>query len=357
MIRSLEFKPNLEEAVERMKRFWNREEQIDRIPVIINLPKSDAKKADGSFFGKMELYIDYMEEYFIRHSAVHDEFFPMVVPQYGHAIISALCGAELSAMSHTVWSIPFINDLAEAENLSLNWDNEWGRRFAEDYEVLIERAKGRYVAGIYETEGVSDTLSAIRGTEKMFYDFYENPYGAWRMAKHVTNILIEFTRWNHEHIAARHNVLGGLVSLYSIWMPEGSCITTEDASVMYSREYYRENIKEHTERLASSFTKTLIEVHDEGTHQIREFGNTPGISLMTICNPWKMKQEHQEDLKKLLGNMNFYIYIHPDDIEDVMEFTGIKGIMLNTGAESVKMANDILERIQKMTEKLRKKNG
>jgi len=318
MIESLEFKSNLQEAVRRMKNFWNMEEPTDRIPVIINLPKSDIRKADGSFFGKLDLYEDYMEEYFIRHSAINDEFFHQVVPQYGHAIISALCGGEITAVSHTVWSKPFINDISEAKNLVLNWDNEWERRFMEDYEKLIEKARGKYVAGIYETEGVSDTLSAIRGPENMFYDFYENPYDAWHMAKRVTDILIEFSSWNHKHIAARHNVLGGTVSLYSIWMPQGSCVTTEDASVMYSGEYYRKNIKEHTERLASSFTKTLMEVHDEGTHQIKEFGGTSGISIMTIGNPLKMKQEHREDVRKLLGSVNFYIYIQPDEIEDVM---------------------------------------
>jgi hypothetical protein len=354
MIESLEFKPNLREAVLRMEKFWNMEELIDRIPIIIELPKSDARKADGSFFGKLDLYKEYIEEYFIRHSAVNDEFFPQVVPQYGHAIISALCGAEITAASHTVWSRPFIKDPAEAKELVLNWNNEWGRRFMEDYEKLIEKARGKYVAGIYETEGVSDTISAIRGSENMFYDFYEKPDEAWYMAKRVADILIEFTRWNNEHIAKRNNVLGGTVSLYSIWMPQGSCVTTEDASVMYSGEYYRKNIKEHTQRLASSFTKTLMEVHDEGTHQIREFGDTSGISIMAIGNPLKMKREHREDLKKLLGRVNFYIYIQPDEIEDVMQFTGIKGIMLNIPATSVKMAENILERVLKMTEKMRK---
>ncbi len=352
MIEELEFKPNLKEAVTRMKRFWNLEEPSDRVPVVIRLPKSDVMKADGSFFGKLDSYIEFMEEYFERHAFVNDEYFPQVVPQYGHAIISALCGAHIIPSAHTVWSQPFIEDLRSVDDLYLNWNNEWGRKFTEDYEILMEKAKGKYITGIYETEGVSDTLSALRGSESMFYDFYDDPEGARCMAKRVTDILIEFTQWNHKFIGERQNVSGGVISVYSFWMPQGSCVTTEDASVMYSGEYYRENIKEHTERLASSFTKTLMEVHDEGVHQIREFGNTTGISIMAIGNPLKMEKRYRDDIRKLLGKVNFYIYVRPEEINDVLDFTGTKGIMLNISADSIKMADDIMERVCEATERV-----
>ena len=63
---------------------------------------------------------------------------------------------------------------------------------------------------------------------------------------------------------------------------------------------------------------SILKSTTKGTHQIKEFGGTSGISIMTIGNPLKMKQEHREDVRKLLGSVNFYIYIQPDEIEDVM---------------------------------------
>ncbi len=356
MIDSLEYKPNLKEAVARMKRFWNLEEPLDRVPVEIYLPMSDERKADGSFFGRLNEYMELMEEYFKRHSEVDDEYFPQLAPQYGHAAISALCGSQIKVLSHTVWSVPFIDDLAMADDLFIDWENDWGKRFREDYEIIIERSKGKYATGPYEIEGVSDTYSALRGPEKMFYDFYDNPSGAHKLAGRITDILIEFGKWCNKNIAQRQNILGGLTNVYGIWMPEDSCITTEDASVMYSRQFYCSYIKEHTQRLASAFNKTLIEVHDEGTHQIKEFGDTRGIDLMTINNPLKMDAEHRNDIRNLLGKRAFRIGAEPDEIEELLEFTGLKGILLATTASSVESARKILENIMRITQKLKKKS-
>ena len=166
----LEFKPNLKEAAGRMKRFWDMEEPEDRIPAIIHTPNPRSGKTDGYFFGKLDDFMSSFEEYYKEHSEIMDELMPKLAPQYGHAIISGICGSDVRCAAETVWSVPIIDDLSQTDELHLDWDNQWGCKLREDYEILFERAKGRYVVGEYEIEGVSDTISALRGAENMLYD-------------------------------------------------------------------------------------------------------------------------------------------------------------------------------------------
>ena len=103
MTNSLELKPNLVDAVERMKRLWNLLDPLDRVPMCVSVPyeRRHERTADGTFFGRSEDYLEEMEAKFEAQALIPDEFFPMVHPQYGHALISALCGSPIR-----VWGIP-----------------------------------------------------------------------------------------------------------------------------------------------------------------------------------------------------------------------------------------------------------
>ena len=354
MTSNLEFKPNLAEAAERMQRLWDLLDPLDRVPVCISVPYTSEhkRKADGTFFSRPGDYLDGMEAKFAAQARVPDEFFPMVHPQYGHALISALCGSPIRAAAETVWSVPILNDLGAADRLRLDWDNEWGRRFREDCDLMLDRAKGRYTVGTYEVEGVSDTMTALFGAEKLLYAFYDDPDGVRRLATRVTDLLIEFGQWNWQNIGAPQDVVGGEVCDWSLWMPANSCATTEDASVSFSTGMYREIIKEHNHRLSAAFTRTLMEVHKEGNHQIQEFGDVEGISMLTIQNPLKMQPEHREAVRKLLGRKIFYIGVKPDEIEKLLQFTGVRGVLLVTAASGLTEATRILQQVEKLTARI-----
>ncbi|GEM_PF-5700804 len=351
---ALEYKPNFPEAVERMKRFWDLEEPGDRVPAAIYLPEPEGRKADGSFYGRLGDYVAHMEEYFRLRADVPDEYFPTVVPQYGHTMISVLLGCEVRHAAETLWSIPCMTGEVPEADLSLDWGNEWGARFREDYERLLETARGRYAVGQYEIEGVSDTYSAVRSAERMFYDFADEPEKAHRFTSRIVDALVSFGRWNQRNVSDRQDLMGGMTSVYPIWMPRDSCVTTEDHSVMFSREYYSETIRRHAERLTSSFACTLMEVHGEGNHQIRSFAGMAGVGLLTLGNPLGMGAEHRADVQSLLGRKRLRFGVEENKIEEVLEFTGIRGVLLCFAADSVASANRILGRLEKATQRLKR---
>jgi len=348
---AVEYKPNLAETVERMRRLWNLEEPVDRVPVSIHVPvKSRLRpKADGSFYGRLDDYLEHREDVFRAHAGVMDEWMPIVHPQFGHALISALCGSPIRAAAETVWSVPIIEDLSQAEGLHLDWENEHGRRAREDYERLLDWARGRCFAATYEVEGVADTMAALRGTERLCTDYYDRPEATRRFACRVTDALIEFGRWSNRNIAERQEILGGVADPWSIWMPRNSICFTEDASVMYSPDLYRRFIRPHDRRLASAFNRNLLEVHAESNHLIPDFGDIPGLWMMAIQNPLKMRPRERESVKRLLGRKIFMTGAAPDQLEDLLRFTGTRGIYVTTSVDDAGQARKVLDELERVT--------
>ena len=350
----LEFKRNLAETVERMRRFWSLGEPLDRVPALVTLPGDPERRADGSFFGRLDAYIASQERWLSLQSRVADDAIPVVCPQYGHALIAALCGAEIVGEAETVWARACIDDLGQAESLALHWDNEWGQRFLEDLARLGQWAEGRCAVANYEIEGVTDTLAALRGTQRMLLDAHESPGGLARLAGRVTDVLVEFGLWSCRHIGAEQSLLGGETVDWRVWMPRHSMCFAEDATVMMSPEFYRRHFQAHDRRLAGAFGSTLLEVHHEGEHQTEPFGEVTGVSALTVESLSRMRPEHRERLQQLVGRKCFLVHARADEVDDVLGFTGVRGVMLSLSAPDAQAANALLGEVERATQRARR---
>lgn len=355
----LEFKPNLSASVERMRRFWDLDEPLDRVPALVSVPPELPEDAglDGHFFGRLDDYLAARERTFRRQALVPDETIPVVYPQFGHALVGALLGMPLRAQSDTVWVEPAVEDLAQGHELRLGWSNQWGRRFLEDLTQLREWAQGRCALANYEVEGVADTMAALRGTTRMLVDAEERPEDLRDFARCVTDRLIEFGQWSGREIGAHQPLLGGETTGWRVWMPRCGMCFAEDATVMCSPAFYRAHFREHDERLSAAFAATILEVHHEGNHQLAEFGHVAGVSLLTIESLRRMRGTHREALRRLLGRKRFLFFIGPDEIEDTLAFTGTRGVMLAMRAPDVHAARHILDRLCRATSEVSSQKG
>ncbi len=87
--------------------------------------------------------------------------------------------------------------------------------------------------------------------------------------------------------------------------------TAEDATVLIGPETYREFIREPQRRLTSHFTRVLLEVHQEGNHQLAEFAEVEGVTALACQNPLFMPPKYQEVALSLRGRKAFYVGASP----------------------------------------------
>ena len=346
----MEFKPGLAETVERMRRLWNWEDPLDRIPAMVTVPGPPAPgSGDGIFFGKLPEYLAHQEATFRVQAAVADDAIPMVHPQYGHALIAGLCGSPIRALSDSVWSVPVLQTLDAVGQLRLDWDSALGVRVREEYDYLLDWARGRCAVAEYEVEGISDTMVALRGAAAFCLDLLAEPAAAGRFADRVCELLIEFGRWNNRQVGARQELLGGMTSGWRLWMPAGSIVTTEDSSVLLSPDTYRQFVAPRDQRLAAAFATTLLEVHAESHHQLREFGAVPAVSLLVISNPLHLPTAHREAVRGLIGRKILWISCSPMEVESLLDFTGVRGVVVRTSAEDPGQAARVLDDLKRTT--------
>jgi len=353
----MRFKPNLDEALERMRRLWRMDPPLDRVPCSVHLPAPDPPGGkrdlkDASFLGDRDGYLRWQAERFRRHAGVPDEWIPTIGPRYGHALISALCGSPIRLEAETTWSVPIIEEWEQAEALRLDFENEWGRRFRADLDAMMDWAAGRCAVEVYEVEGISDTMSALRGAPRLCADFYDAPGAVRRFAAKVTDLLIEWGRWNVANVGAPQAAAlrGGVSTGWCVWMPAGAICMAEDATVLFGPQTYRDFLREEERRLTRAFTAALLEVHAEGNHQLPEFGAVEGVTMMAIQNPLRMSPEHRESVRALLGRKVFFIGCRADEVEELLAFTGVRGVYLSLSAKNASEARALLGDLERWTD-------
>lgn len=151
------------------------------------------------------------------------------------------------------------------------------------------------------------------------------------------------------HIGREQPLIGGETTGWRVWMPPRAMCTAEDATVMYSPAFYRRHIRPHDRRLTDAFGAYMFEVHHEGEHQFGEFGDLPGAGLLTIESFRRMAPAHREALRSLLGRKYFLFSVQLDEVDELLAFTGTRGVMLSLSAPDLPAAKRILGELERAT--------
>ena len=170
----LTFCPAFPEVAARWERWWAFE--ADR-PLLM----AQAPKTPGTVWGKGLDLIDRPQEW-LRNRRCHledthfvGEALPSIRVDIGPVSMAAYLGAPLTLANEesTSWQEPVIDSWDEA-SLALDPGNEWLRRVLELMEIVAEDAAGKYLVCTPDLTGAIDTLSNMRGPQRLCVDVYEN---------------------------------------------------------------------------------------------------------------------------------------------------------------------------------------
>ena len=170
----LTFCPTFPDVAARWERWWAFE--ADR-PLLM----TEVLKMPGKAWGKALDLIDRPEEWLRnRRGQLEDTHFvgealPAIRVDIGPVSMAAYLGAPLTLANEesTSWQEPVIDSWDDAP-LTLDPDNEWLRRVLELAEMVAEDAAGNYLLCTPDLTGSIDTLSNMRGPQRLCVDVYEN---------------------------------------------------------------------------------------------------------------------------------------------------------------------------------------
>jgi hypothetical protein len=177
----LGFKPNLDEALERWRAFWNKD-IIKRPCVAVTAPKDGVEQVPGPPSQYMP-DADFDEILDRAEAAMACRYYageamPFFQPSFGPDQCAAFVGARLEwsrDSEGTTWSVPFVESWEDALPLRLGEGNDSWQRMVELCTKAGERGRGKFAVGALDLHSNLDWLAAIRDPVRLCTDLIDCP--------------------------------------------------------------------------------------------------------------------------------------------------------------------------------------
>jgi len=238
--RPLALKPDLPEAARRWEAYWQGE-MLDRPIVCVTAPRHGPPppweyRYRQRVFGDMDAVID---EALARAEATYyaGEAIPSFFPSFGPDEIAVFTGAEFlwsEDSGETNWSVPYVEDWAEALPLRLRLDHPLWQRMIELNRRAAERLAGKMLIQSIDLHTNMDLLAAVRGPQRLCMDLCDQPAAIDRAMRSARAIFPEV--WHALRQAACMDEWGYCHAGFAM---TGMAILQCDFSAMIGPEMFR----------------------------------------------------------------------------------------------------------------------
>jgi hypothetical protein len=244
-ITEIAYKPDLEQCLERVYA-WYEGELLDRPPVRFSRTNAEYNTVSGTGRGWASLKdrwfdAEYQLEKFIKESESKRflaETFPVYWPNLGPHVFVAGFGCSCFFGEVTTWAKPVLEKLPQADALPVyDWNNEYLLKLDELTDLALEQAKGRFLVGYTDIHTGMDWCAALRGTESLLTDFYDDTESLCLLSK---SYLPDFFKF-FDHFADKLKKHGQLSVTWMNIPSSGKLhIPSCDFSTMISSEQFNE---------------------------------------------------------------------------------------------------------------------
>jgi hypothetical protein len=352
----LSFKPNLSEAIERWRAFWN-QEIIKRPCVAVTAPKEGVEPAPGWRYplrpdDHFDRVLDGVEAHLAsRHFG--GEAMPAWEPCFGPDQLAAFVGARLDYSrdsSGTSWSVPFVESWEEALPLRLGAGNDSWARMLEAVRMAGERGKGKFLVATLDMHSNLDWLAAIRDPIQLSMDLLDTPDLVGRAMANVRQLYRELYEaiWEAAGMEGRGT---------SSWLPyycEGRYATTQcDFACLISPAQFNEFVLPALEEECDGLDHSVY--HYDGKTALQHFDAVTGIKSLdgiqwtpTAGGPPMM--EWTDLLKRFqAAGKSLYVGCTAEELKVYHRELKPNLVFYNVGVGSEKEADELLRWLERNT--------
>ncbi|MBI5092205.1 MAG: trimethylamine corrinoid protein 2 [Candidatus Hydrogenedentes bacterium] len=228
-----------EQRLARQDAFWSRE-ILDRPVVQITLPRPNPAFP----FPKEKQYASlrdrWLDAQYVAERAVagvmNTEYLgdalPCAWPNLGPEVFSAFFGQEMEYGPDTSWSIPNLDDWAQADTLLFSEDNFYWRKLIEMTDALLEAGRGKFYTGLTDLHPGADAVAAFRDPQRLNLDLLEYPDDVKRLLDRVEREYFRVFDYFYDKLSGAGQAIAtwaGIVSSKKWYVPSNdfSCMVSE----------------------------------------------------------------------------------------------------------------------------------
>lgn len=347
------YKEDWEETKERFKAWWAHE-ALERCALAVTAPREDAPdepppRAPEDKWTDLDYWARLREWEFCR-TFYGGEAFPVWHPGYpGNKRLAAFLGCRVTLGDETGWLDPVMTgeDL-KVEGLSLDVENRHWKFAVEALEFAARESRGRAIPSIGAFGGSGDTLSALRGTERLLYDVMDRPEEVGRADRRLMELWSSAYDRFHGIVGA---AAGGSTCWFQLWSPGKFYAAQNDFSYMISPGTFREIFLPTIEKQTAFLDHAVYHVDGVGAFaHVDALCELPRLQALQIL-PGAGKPgplHYMPVLKKVqAAGKNLHISIGPDEVRTALEELSARGLFIATRCRSEREARALLEKAKK----------
>lgn len=351
----LSCRPDWPEAADRLARWWEGE-YLGRPAMALTAPRDGFRwdsVPEAPDLWQHWTHPDYViprTDQGIRGTAWFAEACPQTWVNLGPVSMAGFLGTGIHVRPDTVWQSPIVADWLDFWPV-FDPQNEWWQITVRLAEALVEAGEGKWFVANADLGDAGDTLSYLRGPERLCLDLLEGPR---ERLERVRDELVELLCGFYEAltaIVARR--MSGTSSWLGVWSPARTATLQCDFSCMISAplfaEFFAPAIAEQTRRLdhviyhldgpgALQHLETLLSL--PRLHAIQW---VPGAGNESAAHPrWRPL------LRRIISaGVRLHMGVAPEEIEPLLAEIPARGLFLQTGCGSEEEARELLRKVER----------
>lgn len=341
-----------------MKRInaWYKGEILDRPPVRftrINNNSNDELKKDWTNLKERWYDEDYQIDSFIKsieNRNFNGETFPIFCPNLGPNVLAGYYGSSISFGETTTWSEPCVEDLEELQEFpKLDYNNEYFIKIENLTRKALEKSKGRFLVGYTDLHPGLDLLDAMRGTENLCMDLYDDPEKIQEWLDVCDDDFQKVFNYYHEILSSHNQPSVGWLGIPSYGkMHIPSC----DFSAMISNDLFEEFYLSLLKKEVKPMDHNIFHLDgkDVAKHldMILEIPEIQAIQWAQGVGEDKPIMQWISLIKKIQdAGKGVVLDIQQDELEDFIKVMDPKGLYLCFITESDEEEVELLKRVER----------
>lgn len=318
----------METIKQKLINWWNNGEQ-DK-PIII-----------GSFCSMPFPEIPDMAEYWKKNSIRYKIFTDMLEKttsygcdmkthyiDFGASAMAGALGCKMNPLTFdTIWPSHMFDCLPNACDIELKVNDEWYKTIHKLLDISL--ANEEVMTTFFALGGVNDTLGNMYGEQNLLIDMYDEPKKLHNCLEKICNIWIVEKEKMWKKIKEKQD---GMSSWAGIWAPGSTYPIQDDISYMLSKEMFLEFCLPYIKKCIDSLDYPIYHLDGPGAIQhldeLLKIDNLPAIQWIAGAGNEDMPQWYSLIKKILDANKSVQVYCRVDEVEDLINAVGTKGLLI-----------------------------
>ena len=206
-----------------------------------------------------EAFLDDQERLLREGDVIEDDILRGACPSQAVPWLDGVLGATLRVLPGTVLGVERTLPWKELENVRLDPESPWFRKYVDFIDSLVRRSAGRFPVSHGALIGPSDIAALLRGHTQSVLDLVESPDRMQRLLGRCGEMFRQVTEEAWKRIPLYHG--GYYDAQYQLWSPGPIVRLQEDASGVLSPKLYRQFLQPIDREVARHFPNAFIHLH------------------------------------------------------------------------------------------------